>query len=199
MDGWRFSHTEEAFTLLAGKNDADLLLIAGRQIVTAEKLEVLALVTDHKFRDGLPVEETLRQVVAQGALPVLPWGVGKWLGRRGALVGRALRSPLAPHLFLGDISGRPALWPRPALFGQAEERGIAVLNGTDPLPLATEAGRVGSFGSSLRGPLPPQRPGRAILRLLREQAPVPYGAAETASRFLRNQMALRRRAGHRAA
>lgn len=52
--------------------------MAGRQIVTAEKLEVLALGTDLDIDDGRPIREVLSLVTENGGLPVIPWGAGKW-------------------------------------------------------------------------------------------------------------------------
>ncbi len=88
-----------------------LLVLAGRQVVSAEGVEVLAQCTAAQFANGRPLEETIEEIQAAGALAVLPWGVGKWLGRRGKLVTEAAaRSPI----LLGDNAGRPPFWSFPA-------------------------------------------------------------------------------------
>ena len=52
---WEFLRTAEAESLCARLDDKrELLVIAGRQIITAEGLEVLALATSATYRDGLP-------------------------------------------------------------------------------------------------------------------------------------------------
>jgi hypothetical protein len=195
--GWHLVRTSEDISLLACRGSVRLLLVAGRQIVTREGLEVLAIGTDRRFDDGRPVEETIRRIRAVGALPVLPWGVGKWLGRRGRLVKRAVGgsegAATRPHL--GDNSGRPVFWPRPRPFRIAERRGLKVLPGSDPLPLASEAARVGRFGFGLSGALSGERPAADLLRRLDEpgQPVFAYGELERPLRFLRNQIRIRLR------
>lgn len=121
-------------------------LVDGRQVVTREKIEVLALFCNTDIDDGLSLTETVDAVKRIDGIPVLPWGVGKWFGKRG----ESIRSFLLDHsketFFLGDNGGRPWFWPTPNLFKLAGKVGVEVLPGTDPLPLAVEASRVGSFG-----------------------------------------------------
>ena len=75
---------DEAESLTASsKSGQDLSIVAGRQIVTAENLEILALGFDAGLDDGLPIDEVILAVQAAGALCVLPWGFGKWTGKRG--------------------------------------------------------------------------------------------------------------------
>jgi hypothetical protein len=80
--------TDEAESLWLRHDGADLLVLAGRQVISAERLEVLALATDAHFDDGLPARDLVSAMLAQDALVILPWGIGKWLGRRGNLVDR---------------------------------------------------------------------------------------------------------------
>jgi hypothetical protein len=67
IKNWIFKPTSETVSLVA-KNELNqrLLLIAGRQIVTAENLEVLALITEQNFADGLPLEATIQAIIAAG-------------------------------------------------------------------------------------------------------------------------------------
>jgi hypothetical protein len=174
-----------------------LFVISGRQIVTSEHIEVLALLTCGQFEDGRPLEETLEAVHSVGALVVLPWGVGKWFGRRGRLVRRALtRHTVLRPVLAGDNGGRPWCWPRPRIFATAESSGAAVLPGTDPLPLPDQASRVGSFGLAFAGRLPAESLAAALRCRLAETAPPrppvwSFGEPERVSRFLRNQIRLR--------
>src|SRR5690606_24444018 len=187
----------EAISLLAGRGSVRLLLIAGRQIVTREGLEGLAVRTDRRLDVGRPTDDTIRRIRAVGALPVLPCGVGTWLGRRGRLVKRVVGggegTATRPHL--GDNSGRPVFWPRPLPFRRAERRGLKVLPGSDPLPIASEAARVGRFGFGLSGALSGERPAADLLRRLDEpgQPVFAYGELERPLRFLRNQIRIRLR------
>lgn len=201
LDGaWSFERISEAESLVARRASGEsLLVIAGRQIVTREGLEVLALAGDAEVPDGLPFGEALERVRASGALPVLPWGFGKWWGRRGKLVAGALAHRGSAVLFLGDNAGRPAAGGAPRLFQEAQARGVAVLPGSDPLPLPWHTGRAGSYGFVLEGGLSDDSPASDLRRRLRELqgSPRSFGRRVTLPDFLRDQAALR--AGRRLA
>lgn len=129
--------------------ESEMHLVGGRQVVTREKIEVLALYCTDFITDGLPLDETVDAVQRHGGIPVLPWGVGKWMGKRGGIIQRFLSTHPEKHIFLGDNGGRPRFWPTPNLFHLANKRGVTVLPGTDPLPIPAEAARVGSYGFCL--------------------------------------------------
>ena len=194
VGNWTFHRTNENSSLHARCGSAQgVFLIAGRQIVTAEHLEVLALATARTFRDGSPVMELIEAVKKSGAIPVIPWGFGKWMGKRGAILENILRKGKDSILFLGDNSGRPIFLPRPSLFEFAEKKGIRVLPGSDSLPFLSESQRVGSFGLSIEGTITRERPARDLKRILmdpktRLQA---YGNLEHPYRFFRNQLTAR--------
>ncbi|MDR4506612.1 MAG: hypothetical protein MRK01_17725 [Candidatus Scalindua sp.] len=40
--------------------------MAGRQIVTREKLEVLSIASDQNIEDGLPIEEVIKKLIDKG-------------------------------------------------------------------------------------------------------------------------------------
>jgi hypothetical protein len=199
VGAWTLGSTGEEDSLVARRSSGEsLIVVGGRQIVAHERLEVLALGRNVDIPDGLPLNETLQRVREGGALPVLPWGFGKWSGRRGALVAATLARP-GGELYLGDNSNRLQLAGVPRLLREAGERGILVLPGTDPLPFPNHAGRAGSFGFVLEGPLEGTldtlRPAEDLLRrvrALREQ-PRTYGRGETLPRFLRDQASLQLR------
>jgi hypothetical protein len=153
-------------------------------------LEVLALFVDGDFTDGESLKETVLEVADMGGIPVLPWGPGKWLGRRGKIVEDAIGARDFPAFFLGDNGNRPSFWPRPRLLSLADQKGIAVLPGSDPLPFSSEASRPGSFGFSLTGAVNPHQPGTDLKRLLLkgEFFPKAYGSLEKPLRFVANQL-----------
>ena len=193
LQKWTLRSTGESCSLYAHLADTHgLYLIAGRQIVTAENLEVLALATERDFEDGQPLETTIERTLATGGIPVIPWGFGKWVGRRGKILSHLLEDKKFPVLFLGDNSGRPTFWPRPPLFQQAERQGMRVLPGSDPLPFARESFRPGAFGFSMRGQLDPEQPARSLKQLLLEEDTQiqAYGSLENPWRFIRNQIAM---------
>jgi ubiquinone/menaquinone biosynthesis C-methylase UbiE len=186
-------HPHDELVLSARDDGRELLLVAGRQVVTAEGIEVLTLATRQKLDDGQPLQQTLTAAAAAQALIVLPWAAGKWLGARGAAVAAAMRRQ-EPPLSVGDNGGRPAIWPAPAVFRESRARGRPLISGTDPLPLSGEASRVGSYGFGLRHALPEHAPGQALrerLRTVGNDEVQPFGRMLGASRFLRNQIRLR--------
>lgn len=168
-------------------------IVAGRQIVTAEGLELLALATNHTFEDGLSIVSTLKAVRSCGAIPVFPWAVGKWLGNRGKILTSLLSRDSDGGLFLGDNSGRPVFWRNPSHFKLARALNMAVLPGTDPLPIAKESKRVGSFGFAVKGSLSKEQPVDDIKQLLlaKETSIQSYGQLESPWRFFVNQIRLR--------
>ena len=60
---WVIQRTEENFSLCAkSKSSRKLFLIAGRQVVTAEGLEVLSLIMNGKFKDGTPLVQLINGI-----------------------------------------------------------------------------------------------------------------------------------------
>ncbi len=194
--GWTLAATAEEGSLVVRRDWDRLFLIAGRQIVTREGIEVLALATAAELADGLPLAGVLEWANAAGALAVLPWGFGKWWGARGTAVRQALGRHAGEPLYLGDSGGRPRGLPAPRLLREAAGRGIRVLPGSDPLPLPGEERRVGSYGFVLRGAFDEHRPAASLRRLVPAAAgqPPSYGRRTGLLGFAAAQVGLR--AGH---
>lgn len=193
---WGFRETEESASLVARRDDGEtVVVVAGSQLRTADGLEVLALCSAREFEEGRGLRETVRAVRRAGAVPVVPWGFGKWWGRRGRLLRDLIEGAPPGSMMLGDNSGRPRLGPRPRLFRRAGEEGIAVLPGTDPLPFSGEERKVGSFGACLRTCPGLDRPAASLREHLAGLRSVPgrYGTGETVWRFLRHQVAMQLR------
>ena len=191
---WRFGTTDETISLVARNRPGDTIyLIAGQQIVTAENLEVLSLLALPEVADGLALDETVRQVRQLGGLPVLPWGVGKWLGRRGAIVSAFLSGDHDGPLFVGDNGGRPGLWGFVPQFRQARVRNIRILRGSDPLRCSYRRRSAVSYGNILRCPFDPARPGQSLFAALTAAGTTmeTFGRHESIRHFLRDQIALR--------
>ncbi len=147
---------------LTGPGFGPLILVAGRQIVTRDRLEVLALGLTAAPEDGLDTEAAIEAVLAAGGIPVLAWAPGKWLFHRGRCVQAAI-ARWGRALAVGDSALRPAPWPEPALMKRARRRGLAVLPGSDPLPLPGEDRVPGLYGLTC-----PAEPGaRSPLAILR--------------------------------
>jgi hypothetical protein len=187
---WRFKTTDEDISIEAiGPGGNRLFLVPGGQIVTAERLEVLCIGSRSRFEDKMPIRETIDRVLEAGALPVLPWGPGKWFSERGKIVRDTIRY-YGRELFLGDNGNRPGFWPSPRLFESASSDGHKILPGSDPLPFPSEAARAGSFGFFLDHQISMSHPARSLISELRnpESIPVPFGKLESSGRFFRNQI-----------
>jgi hypothetical protein len=177
-DPWEIAATSERSSLTVLRNGVRrLVLLAGRQIRTSESLEVLAIDCAEDIPDGRPIRETLRLVYNTGAIGVVPWAFGKWWFGRGRLVNALIEEETSEHFFLGDNGGRPYRSPRPEQFRRAQERGIRVLPGTDPLPWPGEETRIGSYGFWVCGSMDYDRPGESLKLLLNnpKAPPMPYG------------------------
>jgi hypothetical protein len=192
---WAVQPTSESVSLLVRDSGEQLVVIAGRQIVTRERLEVLALGTTERFPDGEPIDATLEAVVASGALAVLPWGVGKWHGARGQVIDRLLATSAGDgNVHLGDNGNRPEIGSTPERFLKARAAGMRVLPGSDPLPLRGEEQRVGAYGFALEMELGLENPAAELFAALRgTKSIIPFGRREQLSRFMRNQLAMQLR------
>lgn len=179
---WAVTKTEEVESLVLG---GKMLVMAGRQVNTAERVEVLALLTSQLFADGQPLEQSLAEIKQAGAIPLLPWGVGKWIGSRGRLVADSARRHGA---LLGDNAGRPFGWPAPELF-----KTHVVLPGTDPLCFPCEQTKAGTYGFTLNGVFDLRKPGYEMRSAIRELAasPEPVGRRAGIPCFLRQQVGIR--------
>jgi len=91
-DGWRAERTNEATSFrVRAQAGPNIFVLAGTQIVCAERLEVLALGARLRDLDGHPLTSVIAAVRAAGAIPVLPWG-----GRQGDWRARSPRAKHAP-------------------------------------------------------------------------------------------------------
>ena len=123
----------------------DLWIVAGRQIVSAERLEICSLCGDVAIEDGRPARDIVRAILDAGGLPALDWAPGKWLFGRGQLVRRLVAEFPPAQLVLVDTSLRFAGWPAPRLYAAARRQDRAVLAGSDPLPFPGEEDIAGAY------------------------------------------------------
>ena len=172
--------------------DLSLFIVAGRQLVTKERLELLALFTDGEFAAGMDMQKAVDTVVSNGGLPVCAWGAGKWLGKRGLFLKDFLQSSAGSAVFLGDSGGRPTPW-RPSRLLYLPSHRRRVVSGTDPLALAGEEKRVGSFGGYLEGICEQGRPAQYLQeRMLKKDVNIrSFGRSLNMISFVRNQALLR--------
>ena len=190
---WKFFPTDERISIVTkAENSKALIIIAGRQVKTVENLEVLALCTTNCFKSGTPIVNLINEVKKNDAIPVIPWGFGKWLGRRGLILKKLLETAKSSDFFLGENGGRLKLSPRPFHFKIAERRSVRILPGTDPLPIKSELLRVGSFGFCLYESCSHNNPAKDFKKILQDHSTefVPYGQLKNFSSFLKHQFSL---------
>lgn len=186
---WHVSTTEEANSLRLKRDDGvQLFVLAGRQLVSEERLEVSAYFVSETIADGAPLTTLLAQIDRLGGVAALPWGVGKWFGQRGKKVEDMLGSTGVP-VMVSDNGGRPWFWPTPRLLRAARQQGVPVLAGSDPLPKASEQHQAGSMGFVLQGALHAEFPAQDLKqRLLHlKETPLLYGRRERLWGFVCNQ------------
>ncbi len=136
-----------------------LYIMAGRQIVTAESLEVCCLVSTFNLPDRqFSTVETIRRVNQAGGVAALNWAPGKWLFKRGKLVARLLDEFTPEQLLIGDTSMRPDFWTTPRLMKQAMRKSFRIVAGSDPLPFKGEEENIGRYVCSLEAPWQEDRP-----------------------------------------
>jgi hypothetical protein len=192
---WTVARTEEAISVVARDGERELFIVAGRQVACREGLEVLVLGTTHRFADGRPIRDVLREADALGVPRVIPWGPGKWFFRRGRLLNDLIHEFRKPTLFLGDEGGRPVFWGYPQHFTHAARLGVRDLPGTDPLPFPHDVRKVGRMGFKVALDLDRARPGESLLRALTQVgAPLErFATLEPPLRFVRNQIGMQLR------
>ena len=184
---------EDCSLTYADPGGTPLAIVAGRQIVTAERLEVLAFGHDGPFADGQDLESTLAAVAGSGALAALPWAFGKWWSKRGQLVARRVANTPPSELYLGDNGGRPRGTPVPDIFLAAKKRGYGILPGSDPLPFASETARSGGYGFALKAEWDAMRPFASLKAALETSAGTieTFGNRVGPVKFLIDQLRLR--------
>ncbi len=166
-------------------------IVAGRQIVTAERVEILGLAMRDLCEDGLPAADVVSAVHEHGGVPVLAWAPGKWMFSRARIVSDLVRDMGPERLLLGDSSMRPIGWPEPRLMRRSES---AVLAGSDPLPVSGEEDQAGRYGVRITGHLDEASPAESLRSLLLSSETV---IGRFGSRNLPWQMPLRMLAHHK--
>ncbi len=125
----------------------EIYLFSGAQIVTSERIEVLAILAERPIQSGLSLQQTNAAIEQARGIVVLPWSPGKWLGRRGMLVREYLRE--RPNCWVGDI---PMRWWgnwRTLRLRRGAAGSLRVLSGSDPLPIPGDEEIVGVLSSEV--------------------------------------------------
>lgn len=190
--GWSISKIPGHPAVVLNKAGQQIIIIAGRQIITQQGLEVIALFNNFEYNDGEDTQSIIDKINQDNGIAVLPWGVGKWLGKRGTIITDLLKTNKPDKLVIADISARPSLWPVPEQFSVAKKSGYNCLYGTDPLPLNHDQLRIASAGMVLDLSSDPVQAVADMKNILIEQLPEKiFGKRVSALRFLKDQLMLR--------
>jgi hypothetical protein len=189
------STKEETALQIKSPSKPDIFVISGHQILTFEGIEVLSLASKEKIQDGKPLAEVIEHIKITDGIPVIPWGVGKWFGKRGQILENFIDNNEVSQIFLGDNGGRPIFWPTPSLLKIGLRKGMKILPGSDPLPFKSENRKAGSFGFILEGDIDPDFPTQSLKRLIFNSPKTPrsYGRLESPIRFFINQLKMQKR------
>lgn len=160
IGGLKAEHTtEKEAVVLLDRDEPVLYLFAGRQIVTSERIEILALgILGDEIPDGGSAADVLKVVLNSGGIPAVSWAPGKWIGRRGRAVRQLIERFGPSGLLLGDTSLRPTMCREPGLMRRAQAKGLKVVAGSDPLPVPGEETYMGVYRSVLEAPFAPEKP-----------------------------------------
>ncbi|MBN1541031.1 hypothetical protein JW992_02720 [candidate division KSB1 bacterium] len=169
VPGWRVKKTAESESLhLINSEGQALTVVAGRQIVTRDGLEICALATEATLPDrGCDSAEAIETLIRADAIVSLNWAPGKWFFKRGKIVDKLFRRFSTTDLVISDTSMRPSLWPTPVKMRRALQQGYTVVAGSDPLPFSGEEDRVGCYAFQLQGANDPEHPARALRQALK--------------------------------
>jgi hypothetical protein len=191
--GWNVEKCDDHCSIVLRRASETLVVVAGRQVVTAENLEVLALGSTRELPLRRPLRDILRAVADSGALAVIPWGFGKWWGRRGRIVRDLIESRHDVPFCLGDNGGRTHTMRRPTMFERAERRGMLVLGGSDPLAMPAQVTRAGGYGFVLDDWRATSRPWPAIVTRIQalQHSPPVFGELSSLSASIRSQLGVR--------
>lgn len=183
---WRCEQADETALVLHWSDGPPLVVIAGRQFQSAERIEVLGIGAHLTEPDGVPLTDILDILTGRDIPAILPWGVGKWLGQRGDLIAQTVSE--RPGILLGDNAGRPSGWPAPKLFDTS-----VVLPGTDPLPRRGSEAGIGRYGFLLEGRIDLVHPSRDMRQRLTELTATPrvFGRRVNPLLAMLNQVRLR--------
>ena len=144
----------------------DVHLLPGQQIITSENLEILSLNCSERIKEGNDARQTIESVLSHNGIPVIAFGFGKWLGKRGTIVEQLIDNFDSQQIAMGDTTMRPYGWATPKLFRKAGNKGVKILCGSDPLPFQGEESRPGSYSSHIQ--LDADNPVDAVSRILEQ-------------------------------
>lgn len=163
---WKICEGPEG-SFAARSGEREIIILPARQVAAREKIEALGIFGEKAVPDGLPLDETIRRLSDSGYLPVLAWGLGKWLFKRSRFVRSAIDGASSVRdLMLGDSALRPSFWGTPLPMRLAAGKGLRIIHGSDPLPVKGDEANAGRYASLLNADVNPSAPASSLLNLL---------------------------------
>jgi len=108
--------------------------LRGYQIISTENIEVLALGCPERLPDKIfNAAELCHKIQQANAVAVLPWGLGKWLGKRGKIIQSVLDEN--KNVCVGTTALQPIVFRNMFI---KKFTGHVVLFGSDALPMTGE-------------------------------------------------------------
>jgi hypothetical protein len=155
---WILSPTGEPNSLVArAAYNRKIYLILGNQVISKEGLEILGFLPKHQAMGRLAIKQIVENIQSSDGLAIVPWGFGKWTGHRKVVM-MSLIDTWDNSFCIGDNGGRSKILPHPDIFRLAKKKGIRILPGSDPLPIADESKRIGTCGFCIKGELDENAP-----------------------------------------
>jgi hypothetical protein len=177
--------------LIVKENDKPILYImAGRQIVSTDGLEVISVATKEFIPDRTKsTMQIVEQLAKNGGISIINWAPGKWFFSRGKVVQQLIEHFSPKELLVGDTTLRMSLWPMPKLMKQAAAKGFKIIAGSDPLPFKKEERMMGQYGFRIFGDFEVNTPATSLVHLLKDSS-VPIhliGKRNTVPKFVIRQ------------
>lgn len=186
---WQLGLASDSSLLRAEAGGAQIYLVPGQQINSSEGLELILMGAETPKVDA---SKTLAWHLDANPnhLNIVPWGVGKWLGKRGQVVLDLVASDRQGYV-LGDNGGRPALWSKVKPFDVYRAQSMQALPGTDPLPIAGEEAAVAKNAVGLRVDKGQEPSFSALQSALESSSLDTFHSAASLFGFIRNQLLIR--------
>ncbi len=189
---WQVHSTNESEHFRIMNEGRTMHVIASRQVNSAEGLEVLIVGLRDDPTAQLPLKEYITRY-HKDYLIILPWGLGKWLGKRGACIDQLFEIADSKRFVLGDNGGRPSIWSNVPAFSKAKSKKLPILAGSDPLPLKNQLNRVAAYGIIIDKVFPDEASlvNNLIAFIKRQSMIDSYGSLRSLPRVLVDQFLLR--------
>jgi len=190
---WTVECTADSNALIVHlSSPGELIVLEGRQCRTKDGIELLLPGRRNGPGPDLPLGEAIETALQDSGPVMIPWGFGKWAGRRGRLVSEAMRGLDSDRVILADSGNRPDFLPEPSLLREARLSGMPVPCGSDPFPFRSEECRAGSYGTVLDHKVLRANPTAGVLRALQnpEAYAGTFGRLEGPIRFFSNQVSM---------